>query len=505
MKNQVWKILWRDYYNGIFCLRKGVIGINIVLIQCNWNNIENIYPNLASLVPYQPTELCYIAPLLKEHNIKIIDAFLDDLSYSRIGKMVADFQADAILLDTANTYLFWRCCYLNIDIVRDTIKSIRKTCNAKCIIFGPHGTVEPKWALKKTGADFVIRGEPEFSVSDFINSNFDESTLGVVSMDHLDNGIAEVTDLDALPIPDYSSLKMERYKGHAWLNEKDLLRHGALIEYSRGCPFYCSFCFRNGFRDKFRMKSAERVIREISYINEMYKINYFFFIDEMFNVDNENFRKLLLGLKELDIKYGCQCRPDVMSKEIIDLMSESGCIYIEYGLESINKEMRERIGKNLNIKKSISMINYSKNKIQNVVYNFLDFSTIDLIIADSTMQSEKVNGSFGFYSDTKALENIVFYPGTELFNELKKKLDTKYGGWDLSVRLYWLSVKLSQNREKSIWKREIWKYVLLHYPMIIIKFLMSFHCLYTPLEISYGHKKDERSTRDVNRKKHKKN
>lgn len=472
-----------------------MIGTNIILLQCNWNNNKEIYPNLASLVPYQPLELCYIVPLLKGHNIKIIDAFLEDLPYGKIGKMVADFQADAVLIDTANTYLFWRCCYLNIDVVKDTISAIRKTCQVKCIIFGPHGTVEPEWALKETGADYVVRGEPEFAVSEFVNSNFDENTAGVASLHALDSSIAEVKDLDELPIPDYQYLNMEKYRGHAWTNESEFIRHGALVEYSRGCPFNCSFCFRAGFRDKLRMKSAEKVIQEISHIKEQYGIKYYFFIDEIFNVDNDNFRELLHGLKKIGIQYGCQCRPDVMTKEMIDLMSESGCVYIEYGLESINKETREMLDKNLNIKKVVSIIIYSKKKIQTVVYNFLDFSTIGLILEDSTQQSEKVNGTFGFYTDTKALENIVFFPKTELFNHLKMNLNTKYDGWNLSVRLYWLSVKLQQNRDKPAFKRKIWKFILLHLPMKIITFMMERKCMYTPLEISYGHEKDERLAR----------
>lgn len=468
-------------------------------MQCNWSYNKDIYPNLASVVPYQPLELCYIIPFLKKHNVKVIDAFLDNLSYAEVGRQVKEFQADAVVMDTANTYLFWRCCYLNIDVVKDTIRAIKKAGNPKCIILGPHGTVDSKWALKNTGADFVVRGEPEIAASNFINSNFDESTKGVASLRNLNNGIAEVTDLSVLDIPDYSYIQMERYRGHAWMDENNMLNKGALIEYSRGCPFYCSFCFRNGFRDKLRIRPAEKVIQEIAMIKEKYKINYFFFIDEMFNVDNENFRKLLDGLKGLDIKYGCQCRPDVMTKEVVDLMSESGCVYMEYGIESINKETAEKLGKNVNLKKVVSILNYSKKKIEKVVYNLLDFSTIDLILENNMNENE--NGALGFFSDTKALENIVFFPGTPLFCDLKSKLKVNCDSWELSTRLYWLSVKLKQNRDKSVGKRKMWKFVLLHFPMSIVKLMMSCKYFYAPLEISYGHEKDERFVDYGDRKK----
>lgn len=433
-----------------------------------------------------------MATLLKDkNNVRIIDAFLENSSYQEVSEQIKEFHADVVIMDTANTYLFWRCCYLNIDVIKNTIRFIRKKSRAKCIICGPHGTQDPVSAFKTTNADFIVRGEPDLVLPEFINENFNKELKGISTRSNPENGIATVKDMDSLPMPAFDLLEMKKYRGHAWLDENTLLNHGALVEYSRGCPYYCSFCFRNGFREKLRVKSAEHVIQEIAYMKEHFQISYYFFIDEIFNVDNENFRKLLDGLKMLNIKYGCQCRPDVMTKEMLDLMSASGCIYIEYGLETINKEARKRIDKNLDIRKVFSIINYSKKVIPNIVYNFLDFSTIDMILMKNKDKSENANGELGIYSDTKALENIVFFPGTQLFTELKEGLNTKKDGWDLSIRLYWLSVKLKQNKDKSIYNKKIWKMLLLHFPMRIIKILMSCRWIYTPLEISYGHQKEE--------------
>lgn len=59
------------------------------------------------------------------------------------------------------------------------------------------------------------------------------------------------------------------------------------------------------------------------------------------------------------VTYGCQARPDIMTYEMIDLMKESGCVYIEYGVESFAPEVLKAINKSVDKQRLLRILAYS--------------------------------------------------------------------------------------------------------------------------------------------------
>lgn len=461
--------------------------MKIILLQCNWSLHNPIFPELGSGKPYQPIELCYIgAELQAKHQVKILDAFSENLTYSQVAEQIAVDQADAVVINSANTYLFWRCCYPDLEIVKKTIKAIRKKSNPFVVLIGPHGTVEPNWAKKICRADVVVRGEPEFAIaqlfSDISQPLFEKR--GIQPM-------AVINDLSLLPVPAYELLGNNRYHCHYWLGDEKLLyKRGILLEYSRGCPYQCGFCFRRNFREKYRAKPAARIIEEIQRIRNYYHCDYIFFIDEIFNVDTDNFRQFLNQLKTIDIPFGCQCRPDLMTREIVDLLSESGCVYIEYGLESLNAHNRNKLNKNMQLLKTMRMINYTKTKIDHVVYNLLDFSTYSFMLDNGTVNcNENVDTLLAITNENEALETIVLYPQTDFALQAAKALGLREFGFEQTIRLYWLSclLKLEFNWGKCAVR--ILQTLCLHMSFSWLKALMICITKKKQLPITYARRK----------------
>jgi B12-binding domain/radical SAM domain protein of rhizo-twelve system len=119
---------------------------------------------------------------------------------------------------------------------------------------------------------------------------------------------------------------------------------GAELEFARGCPWACTFCNKTLFRNKFRERTVEAVLREIDVLVAR-GVQYIYFIDEVFGV-GKNVRRLLEAIAERPVKIGLQTRIDLWDEETLDLLGRAHCISMECGIESITEEGREELNKN---------------------------------------------------------------------------------------------------------------------------------------------------------------
>ena len=115
---------------------------------------------------------------------------------------------------------------------------------------------------------------------------------------------------------------------------------GAEMETSRGCPFHCTFCAKDNFRNSFRRRPLEVVARELDGLIAE-GVEYVYFIDEIFLP----FAAVLEMIARRQIKFGIQTRIDLWSSELIDLLGKAGCVSIEAGVESITEAGRNLLAK----------------------------------------------------------------------------------------------------------------------------------------------------------------
>ena len=122
------------------------------------------------------------------------------------------------------------------------------------------------------------------------------------------------------------------------------------VHTSRGCPHRCSFCYSPAFnKRRYRAKSAERVVKEVEYLNKKYKIrNFDFGAEDEFFIDIQRAYEIFQSIiqKGLKIRWSTFCRFDTFDRaykkfgqEFIDLMKNSGCYYISFGAESGSTEI----------------------------------------------------------------------------------------------------------------------------------------------------------------------
>jgi anaerobic magnesium-protoporphyrin IX monomethyl ester cyclase len=148
-----------------------------------------------------------------------------------------------------------------------------------------------------------------------------------------------------LPFADFSVFSLEEYG-----NPRQLP-----ILSSRGCPCPCVFCSTKLFWNKYRSMSGERIIQEIRYqLGKHKQVNFFTFNDHTVNANMKSFSRfvdLALEMKkesgnlaEFSWKGAAVIREE-MDGELIKKMKASGCIEIEFGIESASDKVRRAMRK----------------------------------------------------------------------------------------------------------------------------------------------------------------
>jgi B12-binding domain/radical SAM domain protein of rhizo-twelve system len=115
---------------------------------------------------------------------------------------------------------------------------------------------------------------------------------------------------------------------------------GAEVEASRGCPYHCSFCAKDNFRNAYRRRPADVVLEEIFAVQRQ-GAEYIYFIDEIFLPDE----RLLQGLVGRGLRFGVQTRIDLWKPHLLELLGRAGCVSVEAGVESLTFEGRASLDK----------------------------------------------------------------------------------------------------------------------------------------------------------------
>src|SRR5579871_4033522 len=282
------------------------------LINPNWTFTGSIY--FGCREPHLPLEFGYSRQLLEDqgHEVKIFDAQLFGLTNGQLHDEVARFVPDFTVVTTAPSYLFWRCAPPELRIPQSVIASIRDVAGS-LVVVGPHASTTPVATLRKTGADVVVLGECEEVLPQLAGD-----WASVQSIAWLADGIPRVqggphvSRMDLLPALKWDRSFVRRHSHHHHRFDSDSSEPGAEMECSRGCPYHCTFCAKDNFRNSYRKRPLEVILAEVDQLIAQ-GVEYIYFIDEIFLPD----AALLAALSERPLKIGVQTRIDLWNEESI--------------------------------------------------------------------------------------------------------------------------------------------------------------------------------------------
>ena len=288
--------------------------------------------NVYSTFAYPGLALPVIGTTLKQqgYDVRIYVEAVQPWDWSRIG------ESDLIGI-TVNSAEVTEC-YALADEVRSRTR-------APIVMGGYHVTYLSGEALDH--CDYVVHGEGEATMSELA----DELLQGGRRVDAIrgisyrrgdeivrnpDRPLIENIDL----IPDQSLISGYREYHRRWF--QTIFPVGALVAWSRGCPYDCTFCsIIEIYRRSTRFRSAEAVIEDIRQQTRLTGRPYVFFADDNFTAHLRKCKELLRRLIDarLNLRFSAQVRLEFSKdEEFIRLMKEAGCYMVFIGLESINPQ-----------------------------------------------------------------------------------------------------------------------------------------------------------------------
>lgn len=315
-----------------------------------------------------PLALMYLSGYLKKNGVdaKIIDVTFKDqvrdkTFYKNKDKYLLEVENRIVNeVNSLDTDIIGITCYTpelwEVERLANKIKSIKPSI--KIIAGGIHPTLYPDDFLNPSSLfDFVVIGEGEVALLELVkairsgNSNyadvkgiayFDEKTSRNVITDKQ----PLVENLDEISFPDYEDIDMEFYTTASPYAIRGVFTRSFYILSSRGCPSSCTFCVSKKLRDyhgikRFvRLRSSKSLFNEIQELRDKYKIDSFYFIDDLFTLRKENvyeFCELMIKNKSRLI-WGCSSRVNTVDYEMLKAMRDAGCMQIDFGVEKGSDE-----------------------------------------------------------------------------------------------------------------------------------------------------------------------
>ncbi len=270
----------------------------------------------------------------------------------RLDEEFAEIGASYIAAKHADIYGFSSICSsypLTLRIAK-RLKAVRP--ESMILLGGPQASVVDIQTLSSFPfVDLILRGEAEQTLLLLLDQLEGEQRLDQVpglsyrvgKQPRRNSNAPVIENLDELPSPAYHLTND--------LGGRDI----ATIELGRGCPFACTFCSTNDFfRRNFRLRSPQRVLRDMRMIAATYSIRNFKLVHDMFTVDRRRvaaFCEAMVASRD-EFTWSCSARTDCVDEELLALMTRGGCRGIFFGVETGSDRMQKIINKNLDPKRA---------------------------------------------------------------------------------------------------------------------------------------------------------
>ncbi len=199
----------------------------------------------------------------------------------------------------------------------------------------------------------------------------------------------------------------------------------SLVQFSRGCPFHCSFCsVARFFRNSHHCRAVEEVVREIEHDD----LRMILFTDDNLTANKAQAKELFRALKPLKVRWASQVSIDVVNDpELLELMADSGCMGQLIGFESLSPESLRWMKKGHNLRTHDM---YRKAVECMRQYGFQTWASF--LLGSDYDSVDSINRTIEFAIESKftlAFFHILMpYPGTALYSDLAKAGRLLFGG-----------------------------------------------------------------------------
>ncbi len=304
-----------------------------------------------------PLGLAYLASVCRKagHEVRIYNQDVYHWSESHLLNLLNKEHFDVIGVGVIAGYYQYRKL-LKISA------AINEAKNRPFYVIGGHGPApEPEYFLKKTKADTVVIGEGEITIIELLEALKGKREMSSVNgIAFLKNGKciktpkrAPIQNVDDIPLPAWDLFPIDHYALFREAHIKKSERYMIVLS-GRGCTFKCNFCYR--MVEGYRPRSPEGILEEIQILHKDYGISYIDFEDELLMTSVKRISELCEAFlkSKLKFRWFCNGRLNYAKPDTLKLMKEAGCIFINYGIESLDEKALRAMNKALTTRQIIS-------------------------------------------------------------------------------------------------------------------------------------------------------
>ena len=327
---------------------------------------------------FPPMGILYLGTYLSENNfdVSILDQFARGFSIKETLKWIKHEDPDILGFSTITTAGTGRS---SAEIAKRVKEEINP--NVKVLFGNYHATFNDTRILNKYSfIDACIRGEGEKTLLEIAEKTekgrgFEE----IRGVTYRDNGRIVRNDdrpllenIDNLPIPNRKLLGNVKYKNKVEGLDLSVGKFTSAAS-SRGCAFQCSFCSSSMFWGKWRPRSPENIVEELSILEEQ-GYNNLLWVDDNFTISKKRLLNLsdLIKKEKLDFNWMAEGRVTQSSKELLHAMKQMGCKVLSFGIESGSQRLLDWYNKKVTLNQIYDAVKNSKKVgIDMVLANFI--------------------------------------------------------------------------------------------------------------------------------------
>lgn len=259
-------------------------------------------------------------------------------------------------------------------MVLEVVRIAKQVDPGKLVIAGGVNARSLRPMFFRNGVDVIALSEAERTIVDIAEAVRGKRPLtqtpGIAFLDEQGNEVlnpspAPLVDLDQLPMPAWDMLPLKKYwdisRPHGGQFPQGQRIQYASLQTSRGCPYQCLYCHISKEDDdgvsgnigKYRLKSIDRVIRELETLRDL-GVEYVYFEDDSLFAKKKRAYKLFelvksMGMQLLDVNginiahmqknHGGRLGPD---EEFIGVLADAGFSFLTLPFESASQRLLDK-------------------------------------------------------------------------------------------------------------------------------------------------------------------
>ncbi|MGD2035598.1 MAG: radical SAM protein [Bacteroidales bacterium] len=265
--------------------------------------------------------------------------------------------------------------------VIDLSKEIKKIIpDVLLVIGGPQPSTIPEVFFQDT-IDLIVIGEGEQTFVEIVNNYQNGKPLFDIPGIFYRNKDGQfiktsnrsfIMDLDDIGFPNYEYADQRKLQNINYNFIRGVPLSSAYILSARGCPFGCYFCGgKKILGTRIRYRSVDSIKEEIEYLRAAYCIESIYFIDDTFTANYDRVSQVCMLMKQFDIPWGCQPTVNTLNVDMVKLLSDSGCIQVDLGIESGSGRILKQMNKQYDLEKLPSVFKLCRLKKLRTYANFI--------------------------------------------------------------------------------------------------------------------------------------